>query len=174
MVEAYAGTNTPIAAAFLDIARELKAEIATPIAAEASPSGPVQRAAYEEMAGAIVDGVDDTTDAVMLDLHGAMVAEHHDDGEGELLAAIRAKRPGIPICVALDMHCNLTQRMVENCDAMIGYKQPHPRGHVRGRRARRADPRRQALSRAGSIPSWRGRSRRCSPRRCAWERRTSR
>lgn len=125
VVEAYTGTNTPIAA-FLDIAKELKAEIVTPMAAEASPSGPVQRAAYEEMAGAIVDAIDDTTDAVMLDLHGAMVAEHHDDGEGELLARIRAKRPGIPICVALDMHCNLTQRMVENCDAMIGYKTyPH-------------------------------------------------
>jgi microcystin degradation protein MlrC len=125
VVEAYAGTNTPTAA-FLDIARELNAEVVTPLAAEASPSGPVQRAAYEEMAGAIVDAIDDTTDAVMLDLHGAMVAEHHDDGEGELLARIRAKRPGIPICVALDMHCNLTQRMVENCDAMIGYKTyPH-------------------------------------------------
>jgi microcystin degradation protein MlrC len=125
VVEAYGGTNTPTAA-FLDIAREIGAEVVTPIAAEAPPSGPVQRAAYEEMAGAIVDAVDDTIDAVMLDLHGAMVAEHLDDGEGELLARIRAKRPGIPICVALDMHCNLTRRMVENCDAMIGYKTyPH-------------------------------------------------
>jgi microcystin degradation protein MlrC len=125
VVEAYGGTNTPTAA-FLDIARAIGAEVVTPIAAEAPPSGPVQRAAYEEMAGAIVDAVDDTIDAVMLDLHGAMVAEHVDDGEGELLARIRAKRPGIPICVALDMHCNLTRRMVENCDAMIGYKTyPH-------------------------------------------------
>jgi microcystin degradation protein MlrC len=125
VAEAYGGTNTPTAA-FLDIGRELGAEIVTPLAAEAPPSGPVQRAAYEEMAGAIVDAVDDTVDAVMLDLHGAMVAEHLDDGEGELLARIRAKRPGIPICVALDMHCNLTQRMVDNCDAMIGYKTyPH-------------------------------------------------
>jgi microcystin degradation protein MlrC len=97
-----------------------------PLAAEAPPSGRVQRAAYEEMAGAIVDAVAAGCDAVMLDLHGAMVAEHLDDGEGELLARLRAVRPGIPVSVALDMHCNLTARMVANCDAMIGYKTyPH-------------------------------------------------
>lgn len=125
VVEAYTGTNTPLAA-YLDLARAAGAEIVTPIAAEASPSGPVQRAAYEEMTGAIVDAVARGCDGVMLDLHGAMVAEHHDDGEGELLARIRAVAPGIPICVTLDMHCNLTARMVENCTMMIGYKTyPH-------------------------------------------------
>ena len=125
VVAAYEKTNTPLAA-YLDLAREIGAEIVTPIAAEAPPSGPVQRAAYEEMAGTIVDAVKAGCDGVMLDLHGAMVAEHHDDGEGELLARIRAAVPGIPICVTLDMHCNLTQAMVENCDVMIGYKTyPH-------------------------------------------------
>lgn len=125
VVEAYAGTNTPTAA-YLDLARAAGAEIATPIAAEAPPSGPVQRAAYEEMAGAIVEAVRQGCDGVMLDLHGAMVAEHLDDGEGELLARIRQAAPGIPICVTLDMHCNLTQRMVDNCTMMIGYKTyPH-------------------------------------------------
>ncbi|MBL8700390.1 MAG: M81 family metallopeptidase [Alphaproteobacteria bacterium] len=125
VVENYAGTNTPIAA-YIDLARAAGAELVTPIAAEAPPSGPVQRAAYEEMAGAIVEAVARGCDGVMLDLHGAMVAEHHDDGEGELLARIRAAAPGIPICVTLDMHCNLTQRMVDNCTMMIGYKTyPH-------------------------------------------------
>jgi microcystin degradation protein MlrC len=124
-VEAYAPTNTPLGA-YLGLLRDAGAEIVLPLAAEAPPSGPVRRAAYEEMAGAIVDAVAADCDAVMLDLHGAMVAEHLDDGEGELLARIRAVRPGVPVCVALDMHCNLTARMVENCDAMIGYKTyPH-------------------------------------------------
>jgi microcystin degradation protein MlrC len=122
---AWAGTNTPTAA-FLDLARGAGAEIVAPIAAEAPPSGPVKREAYEAIAGPIVDAVAAGCDGVMLDLHGAMVAEHLDDGEGELLARIRAARPGVPVCVALDMHCNLTERMVANCDAMIGYKTyPH-------------------------------------------------
>lgn len=136
-IAAYAGTNTPFGA-YLELLRAAGATIVAPIAAEAPPSGPVQRAAYEEMAGAIVDAVAAGCDAVMLDLHGAMVAEHHDDGEGELLARIRAARPGIPLCVALDMHCNLTARMVANCDAMVGYKTyPHVDMHAAGAQAGR-------------------------------------
>jgi len=122
---AWAETNTPTGA-YLALARAAGAEIVTPIAADSPPSGPVRRDAYEAIAGAIVDAVAAGCDGVMLDLHGAMVAEHLDDGEGELLARVRAVAPRIPICVALDMHCNLTARMVANCDAMIGYKTyPH-------------------------------------------------
>ena len=47
-------------------------------------------------------------DGVLLDLHGAMVAEHLEDGEGELLRRVRAVAPGVPIGVALDMHANLS------------------------------------------------------------------
>src|SRR6185436_4224487 len=122
---AWADTNTPTGA-YLALARAAGAEIVTPITADAPPSGKVRREAYEAIAGPIVDAVEAGCDGVLLDLHGAMVAEHLDDGEGELLARIRAARPGVPIAVALDMHCNLTARMVENCDAMIGYKTyPH-------------------------------------------------
>jgi microcystin degradation protein MlrC len=44
---------------------------------------------------------------VLLDLHGAMVTQTYDDGEGELLRRIRAIAPSVPIGVALDMHTNL-------------------------------------------------------------------
>ncbi len=136
-VDAYRGTNTPLAA-YLDVAAAMGAEVVVPLAAEAPPSGPVRREAYEEMAARILDAVGAGCDAVMLDLHGAMVAEHLEDGEGELLARIRALRPGIPACVALDMHCNLTARMVANCDAMAGYKTyPHVDMREAGERAGR-------------------------------------
>jgi microcystin degradation protein MlrC len=62
----------------------------------------------------------------MLDLHGAMVTESTPDGEGTLLARVRAAAPTTPICVTCDLHANLTQAMVDNCDALIGYKTyPH-------------------------------------------------
>jgi microcystin degradation protein MlrC len=149
VVDTYAQSNTPLGA-FIALARECGADLVTPIAAEAPPSGPVARDAYEEIVGAIVDAVDRGCDAVMLDLHGAMVAENCDDGEGELLARIRAARPGVPIAVALDMHCNLSHRMVAHCDAMIGYK-TYPHVDMRSvgtqigrvlldKLARRADP----------------------------------
>jgi microcystin degradation protein MlrC len=49
-------------------------------------------------------------DAVLLDLHGAMVTQTYEDGEGELLRRIRAVAPSVPIGVALDMHTNLYDR----------------------------------------------------------------
>lgn len=122
---AYRGTGMPMAA-YLDLAAERGADIVTPVAAEAMPGGPVRRDAYERLAGAILDALDDDIDVALLDLHGAMVAEHLDDGEGELLARIRDRRPDLPIAVTCDLHCNLTRRMVDNCTALIGYKTyPH-------------------------------------------------
>ena len=41
-------------------------------------------------------------DGLFLDLHGAMVTQGHDDGEGELLRRIRSAAPDLPIAVALD------------------------------------------------------------------------
>lgn len=117
---AFKGTNTPMAA-FIDLAESAKAEIVTPVAAEAWPSGVVQAEAYRRISDAICEAVSKGCDAVYLDLHGAMVAETTDDGEGTLLERIRALAPGLPIAVALDLHANLTAKMVRHCDAIAGY-----------------------------------------------------
>ena len=124
VVKTYKNTAMPIAA-YMKIADELGAEIVTPLATEAMPSGKVTKDAYEHMAGMITEAAKDV-DLALLDLHGAMVAEHVFDGEGTLLARIRKLRPDLPIAVTLDLHCNLTQTMVDNCTALIGYKTyPH-------------------------------------------------
>ncbi len=121
----YDGTAMPMGA-YIELARELGAEIVTPVAAEAMPSGPVAAEAYKLMSDAICDAVAAGCDAIMLDLHGAMVSEVAPDGEGSLLKRIREIAPDTPMCVTLDLHCNLTQTMVDNCDALIGYKTyPH-------------------------------------------------
>jgi microcystin degradation protein MlrC len=122
---AYRGTNTPFAA-YVDLAEKERAEIVTPVAAEAAPSGPVQAEAYRQFSNAIVDAVRKGCDACFLDLHGAMVAETTDDGEGTLLARIREIAPGLPIAVALDLHANMTDAIAENATAVVGYKTyPH-------------------------------------------------
>ncbi len=95
---AYEGTGMPMAA-YIDLAKEIGAEIVTPVAAEAMPSGKVTKDAYERMSGAILEAVAQGCDAIMLDLHGAMVAETTPDGEGTLLERIRAIAPGLPIAV---------------------------------------------------------------------------
>ena len=125
VIEAYEKTNMTLAA-YIQVARREGAEIVTPIAAEAMPSGPVAADAYDRMSEAILDAVASGADAIMLDLHGAMVAETTDDGEGTLLEAIRQIAPRTPICVTCDLHCNLSEKMIANSDALIGYKTyPH-------------------------------------------------
>ena len=123
--ERFKGTGTGIGA-FLDVADDAGMEIVTPIAANAAPSGRVQASAYQEMTDAICDAVTAGCDCVFLDLHGAMVAETTDDGEGSLLARVRSIAPDLPIGISLDLHANMTAEIVDNCDVLVGYKTyPH-------------------------------------------------
>ncbi|MDP7546427.1 MAG: M81 family metallopeptidase [Alphaproteobacteria bacterium] len=125
VIRAYEPTNMTLSA-YIKLCREADAEIVSPIAAEAMPSGPVADDAYARMSDAILGAVAKGCDAIMLDLHGAMVTESTPDGEGTLLARVREMAPTTPICVTCDLHANLTQAMVDNCYALIGYKTyPH-------------------------------------------------
>jgi microcystin degradation protein MlrC len=119
------GTRTALGA-FIDAAAARGEAIEVAVNATAFPSGTVDAAAYEHLAGRIVDAVRGGCDAVLLDLHGAMVAQGADDGEGELLRRIRAVAPEVPLAVALDLHGNLTQAMVDAADVIVGFKTyPH-------------------------------------------------
>ena len=96
--------------------------------ANACPSGPVTRDAYERLVGMLLDDIARAgpLDALFLDLHGAMVTEHLEDGEGELLRRIRELAPDLPIVAALDLHANVSEAMVEHADAMVAYRTyPH-------------------------------------------------
>ncbi len=137
-IDAYAGTNIAFAA-FLEAARAAGAEVDVPVYANASPSAPTDRAAYDTMAGAIVASVARGCDAVLLDLHGAMVAEGFDDGEAELLRRIREVAPQVPIAVALDFHGNLSPELVARADVITGYRTyPHVDMGETGERAARS------------------------------------
>ncbi len=121
----FKGTGTGLGG-LLDVAEAAGMEVVTPIAANAAPSGRVEAEAYAAICDAICEAIARGCDACFLDLHGAMVTETTDDGEGELLARIRALAPELPIAVSLDLHGNLTDRIVRNCTALVGYKTyPH-------------------------------------------------
>ena len=134
--EAMKGTRLAMAA-FLDLAEAAGAQIVTPVVAWANPSGPVDAGAYDRICDLICDAVAKGCDAIMLDLHGAMVVqERTDDGEGTLLEKIRAIAPRTPIAVSLDLHANVTERMVSNCNVIAGYKTyPHVDQYESGRLA---------------------------------------
>ena len=124
-LEKYENTGMPMAA-YIDLAKKTGADIVTPVAAEAMPSGIVTADAYMKMSDAILESIDAGCDLALLDLHGAMVSENTMDGEGTLLERIRSISPDLPIAVTCDFHCNLTRKMVDHCTALIGYKTyPH-------------------------------------------------
>ena len=99
--------------------------------AGATPSSYVTRDAFERIAGAICHDVIQARasglDAIYLDMHGAAVAEHVDDSEGELLGRLRrVVGPELPIVASLDLHANVTQRMLREADALVSYRTyPH-------------------------------------------------
>lgn len=108
--------------------------------AGAGPSAHVTHDTYEKIAGEIVEAAEmHVPDAVYLDLHGAMVAEQTNDGEGELLARLRSVLgPRIPIVASLDLHANVTERMLACADALVAYRTyPHVDMAATGARAAR-------------------------------------
>ncbi|HEX2366695.1 MAG TPA: M81 family metallopeptidase [Bradyrhizobium sp.] len=116
-------------AGFIDAALSEGWELVPTIFAAATPSAHVTKDAYERIAKVLIDGIAAAgpLDAVYLDLHGAMVAEHLDDGEGEILARVRKViGKDLPLVVSLDLHANVTPEMVEHADALIAYRTyPH-------------------------------------------------
>jgi len=140
---ALAGANIPAAGA-LEALHALGHESVGLAWAAASPSAQVTRDAYERIAGEIVRrlAVAGPVDGVYLDLHGAMVAEHYDDGEGELLARVRSLVGArVPIVASLDLHANVTRAMLDLADGLVAYRSyPHvDMAETGGRAARLLD-----------------------------------
>lgn len=123
------GTKTSTGG-FLDWADECGAEIIPTISASATPSGIVEREAYELFKGKLLGGIKQNmpeVDGILLALHGAMVVDGIPDAEGDLLRSIRELvGPKVPIVSTLDFHANLTGLMVETTDGLFGYNTyPH-------------------------------------------------
>ncbi len=116
-------------------------EVAESVCAFAMPSGVTLRRDYERLRDEILEDLAAAmpVDAVLLSLHGAMVIEGYNlpraeqgdvdcaDGEGDLISAIRAVvGPDVPIGVELDLHCHISQRMLNDADVLVTFKEyPH-------------------------------------------------
>jgi microcystin degradation protein MlrC len=128
LFDAVAGINLPIAG-FIDVARADGHALVPLSWSAAQPSGFVTGDAYERLVSLLLDDLRAAlpVDAVYLDLHGAMVAEHVDDADGELLARVRAVLGArVPLVASVDFHANVSARMVEAADLLIGYRTyPH-------------------------------------------------
>ena len=95
----------------------------------AMPGGYVTAEALDAMLDIILKGLDGAgrLDGLLLAPHGAGVSELHPDMDGHWLSAVRAKvGRSIPMICTIDPHANLTQKMIDACDATIAYRSnPH-------------------------------------------------
>jgi len=122
------GANIPAAGAIQALRARGHQLVATAWGA-ASPSAHVTTDAFERIVSGLISNLKKhlPVDGVYLDLHGAMVTEAHDDGEGEILRRVRAAvGPRVPVAASLDLHCNFTRAMFDQCDALVAYRTyPH-------------------------------------------------
>ena len=135
IIESTRETKTPLSG-FIDVLSKRGDRIIPTVSASATPSGLVTKEAYETVTDIILAGVSrhGDSDGILLALHGAMMAEGVDDGEGELLEKIRRiAGPDMPIVAVLDLHSHITRKMLSNVTLLIGYqKYPHTDTYDRG------------------------------------------
>ncbi len=131
VLDTFRGVNAPVGG-FLDAAATRGWTLLPSAWAGATPSSYVTEDAFERIAGAIVEDTRAALsrgqlDAIYLDLHGAAVAQHAFDSEAELLARLRALvGPDLPLVASLDLHANVTPRMLALADALVSYRTyPH-------------------------------------------------
>ncbi len=113
----------------MQAATAARCRVARGIVAYAVPGGPVEQPVYEALKDELLDDLRRAmpVDMVLLDLHGAMVAEGTIDCEGDILEDVR-RIVGLEVLVGalLDPHAVLTRRMLTAADVLHAYKEyPH-------------------------------------------------
>lgn len=135
----FGGTSTEMGAIIDVFKDDDRFNLIPTVAFDALPTGPVTDEVFETVRKGILDVIDtlDKVDGVLLCIHGAMITESCDDGEGELLESIRLKvGPDVPIVTTLDLHTNMTKRMLKMANAFFPYHHyPHIDYVPRGRQA---------------------------------------
>lgn len=131
------GTNNTELAGLLDAGRDHGWDINHVISAAAGPGGIVTRDAFDALTAPLIAAAQETWDGVFLMLHGAMVTDFCEDGEGEILRRLRAViGPDVPVAVTLDPHANVTKAMCDLAQILVSFTTyPHVDVRATGRRA---------------------------------------
>jgi microcystin degradation protein MlrC len=124
-----AGSELEIAGALERLRQEPEVDVVPLLAARGVSSGRVSQLAYARLRSGLLDTVRRSLplDGVYLFLHGSMEAIGEDDPEGDMTSAVRELvGADVPVVVSCDLHANVTRRMVEATDAILGYEHyPH-------------------------------------------------
>ena len=140
LFELYRGTGT-IHGGLMEVADESAVELLPLLNVRAQPSGAVTAEAFDTLTNLFLERLQAIlpVDGLALDLHGAMVTAGDPDGEGAFLQRVReVVGPEMPIVTTLDLHANITPRMAELSNVLIGFDTyPHVDMGERGAEALR-------------------------------------
>jgi microcystin degradation protein MlrC len=121
--------NFPGYGFLLDVADDHGERVTAGLCAWAQPGGPVAQPVYESLRDELLGqlAAASPVDAVVVVLHGAMIAHGYQDCEGDLLRRVRAQvGPHVPVGALLDLHATLTPLMVASGAVIIACKEyPH-------------------------------------------------
>ncbi|WP_199433244.1 M81 family metallopeptidase [Qaidamihabitans albus] len=128
IVEQYAGSSATIGG-FLAAAETFGVEVVPLVFAFVTPGGPVTADAFETIVGEMLGRLaeEGPWDGVLLNVHGAAVAEHFPDADGEIAARVRrVVGPGVPVGAVLDMHANVSRKLLDALTVTLVYQtNPH-------------------------------------------------
>jgi microcystin degradation protein MlrC len=134
----YAGTNHSLGGT-IDGCRELGIALEPTMLVDVVSTGTWRRDAFEALTGELIDRIAAAlpADGIVLNLHGAMVAEDYPDAEAEIASRVRTLvGPGTPIAVTLDYHANIGQGLVDAVEIITTYDTyPHVDAGERAREA---------------------------------------
>lgn len=141
VIERFHGANM-CTGGFIDGAATHGFELVPLLWTFAYPGGLIERKTYDTLKAEFLDRLRQADaagpiDGVLLDLHGAMVVEGIEDGDGDFIASVReVAGPGRPIVVTFDLHGNHTRQRIEQATAIVGFDTyPHVDMGERGREA---------------------------------------
>ena len=138
VVERYQGTGT-IHGGYLAAAEAAGFTLVPVLNTRAYPSGMVEKETFDQLKEMLVSRIEAElpADGILLDLHGAMVTEEHEDAEAEIVRAVREAVPeDLPIVVTLDLHANISPALAQGATVIIGYDTyPHVDMRERGEEA---------------------------------------
>ena len=115
--------------------------------AAAPPGGPIEQAVFEGFLDEIGRGLSAALpiQGVYIASHGASAAVADEDSDGTLAALVRRiVGPAVPVVCSHDLHCNISERLVESVDAFVAYR-TNPHVDMAARAAECADLLREAL-----------------------------
>jgi microcystin degradation protein MlrC len=135
IIASFAASHHTIAG-FLDACDHECVDVVPLVYANAMACGTLTHEAFERVVHEILVALRDNGpfDVVLLAGHGAAVSAQHVDPEGELAARVRSLLgPEVSVGLALDLHGNVTQRLLASVDVAVGYREnPHRDAAVRG------------------------------------------